>query len=120
MHGITKCTECKTIMSQCRCFNHREVTWDICIDCENKDEYLQEALATKFEPSVETGIPVVHNCSMCKGQLSENVYGQCDHCTVDCRNSIRNKLKNFFSDCSNWTYEEWKVLYEIKDKVLEF
>ena len=35
MHGITKCKTCLDVLLQCRCFNHRQITWVVCDDCRN-------------------------------------------------------------------------------------
>lgn len=36
-HHVKKCRECKTIISQCRCFDHnKEVIWETCATCAKK------------------------------------------------------------------------------------
>lgn len=38
-HSITKCKECKVIMSQCRCIKHdKKIIWSICDKCKKKGD----------------------------------------------------------------------------------
>lgn len=61
-------------------------------------------------------------CSNCKtpARVDNPVQkdGLCDHCHVDARNSLREKLRSFLGDPSNFSYEEWLILYDLKGKIL--
>lgn len=63
-------------------------------------------------------------CISCKvhdydqNSISEN--GLCAHCETDARNKIRGKLSYFLNTSQNFSYEEWVLLYDLKDKILAF
>jgi len=48
-HGVTKCKECGSMIRQCRCRNHTQVTYEVCKSCEDKMNDTAEAKQKKEE-----------------------------------------------------------------------
>lgn len=48
-HHIKKCSNCKTIIEQCRCMSeHKEVIWELCATCAKKVVTAVDPNATKI------------------------------------------------------------------------
>lgn len=66
MHGITKCSKCDTVISQCRCIDHKEVRYVVCDACKEKFKKNIDELEIKI--TVEKVVRLVHQFD--DGELS--------------------------------------------------
>lgn len=57
-------------------------------------------------------------CQDCKETTDPS--GLCGQCMVQARNTIREKLHRLLSDPANWNEAEWRVIYDIYNKILAF